>query len=106
MFRHIFKGIYGTGNSGFRYFVRKGSDSSKDKFFERDVAYESEYYYKQDRELLEILKQKTQDEVKSMQNEVRTMRDKIEEYTRDINEDLRFLKGLEKDLPATDTKES
>ncbi|XP_024937377.1 uncharacterized protein LOC107263866 isoform X2 [Cephus cinctus] len=103
MFRHIFKGIYGTGN---RYFVRKGSDSSKDKFFERDVAYESEYYYKQDRELLEILKQKTQDEVKSMQNEVRTMRDKIEEYTRDINEDLRFLKGLEKDLPATDTKES
>lgn len=58
----------------------------------------------QDKELLELLKQKMQEEVKCMQDEVTSMRSKIEQYTRDINEDLRFLKGLEKDLSASDKK--
>jgi len=38
-----------------------------------------------------------------MQREVQTMRNKIEEYNRSINENLRFLKGLEKEL-ADDKK--
>lgn len=44
-----------------------------------------------------MLKQKMQDEVKNMQDEVTVMRNKIEEYNRNINENVRFLKGLEKD---------
>lgn len=51
-----------------------------------------------------MLKQKMQDEVKNMQDEVTVMRNKIEEYNRNINENVRFLKGLEKDLSASDKK--
>jgi len=39
-----------------------------------------------------------------MQREVQIMRNKIEEYNRGINENLRFLKSLEKDLSANDKK--
>lgn len=46
-----------------------------------------------------------QEEVKCMQDEVTSMRNKIEEYNRTINENLRFLKGLEKDLSASDKKQ-
>lgn len=51
-----------------------------------------------------MVKQKMQDEVKCMQDEVTAMRNKIEEYNRNINENLRFLKGLDKDLSASDKK--
>lgn len=54
--------------------------------------------------MLKMVKQKTQDEVTSMRNEVRAMRSKIEEYNRNINENLRFLKSLERDLSAGDKK--
>lgn len=39
-----------------------------------------------------------------MQREVQIMRNKIEEYNRGINENLRFLKDLEKDLSSGDKK--
>jgi len=39
-----------------------------------------------------------------MQREVQVMRNKIEEYNRSINESLRFLKGLEKELADVDKK--
>lgn len=51
-----------------------------------------------------MLKQKLQDEVKCMQDEVITMRDKIEEHNRNIDENLRFLKDLEKNVSASDKK--
>ncbi|XP_076678322.1 uncharacterized protein LOC143374240 [Andrena cerasifolii] len=103
MFRQILRTLSCEGTSS-RYFKRKYSDSNKNKTT-NDIAYEAEHYYKhQDKELLELLKQKMQEEVKCMQDEVTSMRSKIEQYTRDINEDLRFLKGLEKDLSASDKK--
>lgn len=51
-----------------------------------------------------MVKERTQDEVKHMQREVRNMRHKIEEYNRGINENLRFLRDLERDLSAGDKK--
>lgn len=51
-----------------------------------------------------MLKQKMQEEVKCMQEEVTTMRTKIDEYNRSINDNLRFLKGLEKDVSASGKK--
>lgn len=47
--------------------------------------------------MLKVVKERTQDEVKHMQREVQTMRNKIEEYNRGISENLRFLKNLERD---------
>lgn len=58
----------------------------------------------QDKKLLKIVKQRTQDEVRSMRSEVQAMRNKIEEYNRNIDENLRFLRGLERDLSADDKK--
>ncbi|XP_011050885.1 PREDICTED: uncharacterized protein LOC105143967 [Acromyrmex echinatior] len=58
----------------------------------------------QDRKLLKDVKEKTQNEVKHMQREVQIMKNKIDEYNRGINENLRFLKSLEKDLSADDKK--
>ncbi|XP_011876690.1 PREDICTED: uncharacterized protein LOC105566902 [Vollenhovia emeryi] len=57
-----------------------------------------------DRKLLKVVKERTQDEVEHMRREVQIMRDKIEEYNRGINENLRFLRGLERDLSAGDKK--
>ncbi|XP_076631640.1 uncharacterized protein LOC143346895 [Colletes latitarsis] len=103
MFRYILRTLsYET--SSFKYFKRKSSDSNNNKTTNDNIAFEAEYYYKQDKELLEMVKQKMQDEVKCMQDEVTTMRNKIEEYNRNINENLRFLKGLDKDLSASDKK--
>ncbi|XP_076481032.1 uncharacterized protein LOC117157262 isoform X1 [Bombus vancouverensis nearcticus] len=105
MFRYILQRLSPEScfNSS-RYFTRRYSDSNKNKTSNNDIAYEAEYYYRQDKELLEMLKQKMQEEVKCMQDEVTSMRNKIEEYNRTINENLRFLKGLEKDLSASDKK--
>ncbi|TGZ51990.1 Uncharacterized protein DBV15_06989 [Temnothorax longispinosus] len=83
---------------------RKKHDSKTDQALLGDVACETEYYYKQDRKLLQVVKEKTQDEVKHMQKEVQIMRNKIEEYNRGISENLRFLRGLERDLSAGDKK--
>ncbi|EZA57080.1 hypothetical protein X777_01686, partial [Ooceraea biroi] len=69
-----------------------------------DVAYETEYYYRQNKKLLRDVKRKTRDEVKNMQREVQAMRSKIEEYNRGISENLRFLKDLERDSSADDEK--
>ncbi|KAG7200573.1 hypothetical protein KM043_001134 [Ampulex compressa] len=104
MFRFPLKGIAEEAFS-FLCVRRRMSEYNKDKQANRYVAYEAEYYYKQDKELLEMLKQKTQDEVKNMQEEVQAMHSKIEEYKRDINENLRFLRSLENDLPTSDKKE-
>lgn len=60
----------------------------------------------QDRELLKILKQKTEDEVAAMQEKVRGMKAKIDDYNRDIKETMRFLKGLEDDLSAGSKKKT
>ncbi|XP_012284529.1 uncharacterized protein LOC105701946 [Orussus abietinus] len=101
MFQRALRPVSRTGK---KFFIRANSTSNKDKFFEKDIAFESEYYYKQDQELLKMVKQKTQEEVTKMQNEIRAMRDKIEDTTKSINESLRFLKGLESDLPASNKK--
>ncbi|KYN43185.1 hypothetical protein ALC56_02367, partial [Trachymyrmex septentrionalis] len=82
---------------------RKKHDSKMDTSL-GDIACETEYYYKQDRKLLKVVKQKTQNEVEHMQREVQIMKNKIDEYNRGINENLRFLKSLEKDLSAGDKK--
>ncbi|XP_076240676.1 uncharacterized protein LOC143183123 [Calliopsis andreniformis] len=103
MFRYLLRSLSSEATCS-RYLKNKYSDSSKNKASNDEVAFEVEYIYKQDKELLEMLKQKMQDEVKNMQDEVTTMRNKIEEYNRTINENLRFLKGLEKDLSASDKK--
>lgn len=58
----------------------------------------------QDKKLLKVVKEKTEDEIKHMQREVQAMRNKIEEYNRGINENLRFLKDLDRDLSAGDKK--
>ncbi|XP_024870084.1 uncharacterized protein LOC112453521 [Temnothorax curvispinosus] len=70
----------------------------------RRVLEEARITDNQDRKLLQVVKEKTQDEVKHMQKEVQIMRNKIEEYNRGINENLRFLRGLERDLSAGDKK--
>ncbi|XP_020287494.1 uncharacterized protein LOC109856537 [Pseudomyrmex gracilis] len=103
MFRSVFRK---THMSRFiRYFNRRAKhDSKKDETALGDVAYETEYYYKQDKKMLKDIKEKTQDEVKQMQREIQIMRNKIEEYNRGISENLRFLKGLERDLSAGDKK--
>ncbi|XP_017889440.1 uncharacterized protein LOC108630596 [Ceratina calcarata] len=103
MFRYILRGLACESSSS-KYFKRRSSDSSKNQTPSDDIAFESEFYYKQDKALLEMLKQKMQEEVKCMQDEVTTMRNKIEEYNRTINDNLRFLKGLDKDLSASDKK--
>ncbi|XP_011639664.1 uncharacterized protein LOC105428832 [Pogonomyrmex barbatus] len=54
--------------------------------------------------MLQVLKEKTQDEVKHMQREVQIMQKKIEEYNRGISENMRFLKNLEKDLSTSKKK--
>ncbi|XP_012057486.1 PREDICTED: uncharacterized protein LOC105620606 [Atta cephalotes] len=69
-----------------------------------DIACETDYYHKQDRKLLKVVKEKTQNEVKHMQREVQIMKNKIDEYNRGINENMRFLKSLEKDLFADGKK--
>lgn len=100
------------------------SDSAGKKTSD-DGALEAEHYYKQvmleineatlrkevfinytsqDKELLELLKEKIQEEVKCMQDEVKIMRNKMDECNRNIEENLRFLKGLDKDLSASDQK--
>ncbi|XP_043284750.1 uncharacterized protein [Venturia canescens] len=89
-----------------RFISRNKSDATKDNFFDKNIAFESEYYYRQNPQLLKILKQKTEDEVVAMQNKVRDMKAKIDEYNRDINETMRFLKGLENDLSAGSKKKT
>lgn len=59
---------------------------------------------KQDKELLELLRKKTQDEVRSMKNKVRSMQHKIEMYNRDIDETMRFLNNLDKDIELKNKK--
>lgn len=44
---------------------------------------------------MKLLREKTLQDVKSMQEVIREMRDKIDEYNRDIRENVRFLKNLE-----------
>ncbi|KAL6263826.1 hypothetical protein P5V15_003909 [Pogonomyrmex californicus] len=89
----------------FRHFNgRRKHDSKKDQAPFGDVACETEYYYKQDKKMLQVLKEKTQDEVKHMQREVQVMQKKIEEYNRGISENMRFLKNLEKDLSTSKKK--
>ncbi|KYM97589.1 hypothetical protein ALC62_11883, partial [Cyphomyrmex costatus] len=86
---------------------RKKHDSKTDQASFGDIACETEYYYvtnNQDRKLLKVVMEKTQNEVKHMQREVQIMKNKIDEYNRDISENLRFLKNLEKDLSAGDKK--
>ncbi|XP_044010576.1 uncharacterized protein LOC122854192 isoform X2 [Aphidius gifuensis] len=78
--------------------------SKQDKFFDKNIAYESDYYYRQDKELLELLRKKTQDEVRSMKNKVRSMQHKIEVYNRDIDETMRFLNNLDKDIELKNKK--
>ncbi|KAL6423733.1 hypothetical protein ACFW04_010308 [Cataglyphis niger] len=104
MLRHVLKEI--RKPSYFIFDRRKKHDShtKKDQTSFGDLAYETEYYYKQNKKLLKVVKEKTQDEVKHMQREVQIMRNKIEEYNRGINENLRFLKDLEKDLSSGDKK--
>ncbi|XP_017793526.1 PREDICTED: uncharacterized protein LOC108575281 [Habropoda laboriosa] len=102
MFRYILRNL-SCEITSCRYLKRRYSDSNKSNSND-DIAFEAEYYYKQDKELLEMVKQKMQEEVKCMQDEVTMMRNKIEEYNRTINENLRFLKGVEKDLSASDKK--
>ncbi|XP_015184889.1 PREDICTED: uncharacterized protein LOC107070861, partial [Polistes dominula] len=90
-----------------RYFNSDNNPLYKNnKFLDDSLAYETEYYYKKDKKLLEILKRKTQNEVKNMQKEVNVMRNKIEEYNRDINENLRFLQELDKNTASNKKKGS
>ncbi|XP_078032762.1 uncharacterized protein LOC144467722 [Augochlora pura] len=103
MLRHTFRTLTSQVVSS-RFLTSKYSDSSTNKTSNDNIAFEADYYYKQDKELLEILKQKLQEEVKCMQDELKVMRNKMDEYNRNINENLRFLKGLEKDLSASDKK--
>ncbi|XP_029040854.1 uncharacterized protein LOC143305809 [Osmia lignaria lignaria] len=103
MFRYILRTL-SCETSSSKYLKRKYSDSNKNNVSNNDIAFEAEYYYKQDKELLDMLKQKLQEEVKCMQDEVITMRDKIEEHNRNIDENLRFLKDLEKNVSASDKK--
>ncbi|XP_076759320.1 uncharacterized protein LOC143428389 [Xylocopa sonorina] len=103
MFRYILRSL-ACETSSSRYLKRSSSDSSKNTSSTDHIAFETEYYYKQDKELLDMVKQKMQEEVKCMQDEVTSMRNKIEDYNRTINENLRFLKGLENDISASDKK--
>ncbi|XP_070513799.1 uncharacterized protein, partial [Cardiocondyla obscurior] len=83
----------------FRYFNgRRKHDSKVDQASFGDFACETEYYCKQDRKMLALVKEKTQDEIKHMRLELQIMQDKIEEYNRGISENLRFLRDLERDL--------
>ncbi|XP_018401195.1 PREDICTED: uncharacterized protein LOC108778486 [Cyphomyrmex costatus] len=102
MLRRVFRK---TCRYSFRHLnERKKHDSKTDQASFGDIACETEYYYKQDRKLLKVVMEKTQNEVKHMQREVQIMKNKIDEYNRDISENLRFLKNLEKDLSAGDKK--
>ncbi|CAL7937753.1 unnamed protein product [Xylocopa violacea] len=103
MFRYILRSLASETSSP-KYLKRWSSDSSKNTGSKDQIAFETEYYYKQDKELMEMVKQKMQEEVKCMQDEVTSMRNKIEDYNRTINENLRFLKGLENDISASDKK--
>ncbi|CAL1679782.1 unnamed protein product [Lasius platythorax] len=98
MFRHVLREVHECIPRYFNRRKKHDSRTKKDQTLFGDVAYETEYYYKQNKKLLKVVKEKTQDEVKHMQREVQVMRNKIEEYNRGINENLRFLKDLEKDL--------
>ncbi|XP_076395156.1 uncharacterized protein LOC143265663 [Megachile rotundata] len=91
-------------SSSCKYLKKKYSDSNEHKTPKNTIAFEAEYFYKQDKELLEMLKQKLQEEVKCMQDEVTTMRNKINDHNRTINDNLRFLKDLEKNVSASDKK--
>ncbi|XP_014475881.1 PREDICTED: uncharacterized protein LOC106745110 [Dinoponera quadriceps] len=85
---------------------REKHDSKKSPASFGEIAYETEHYYKQDKKLLRVMRQKTEDEVKLLRHEIQMMRNKIEEYNRSINENLRFLKNLENDqtTPAENKK--
>ncbi|XP_032663252.1 uncharacterized protein LOC116840539 [Odontomachus brunneus] len=83
---------------------RKKHDSKKSQASFGEVAYEMEYYYKQDKKLLKVMKQKIEDEVRHLRHEVQMMRNKIDEYNHNINENLRFLKSLESDQPFAGDK--
>lgn len=54
--------------------------------------------------MLKVVKQKIEDEVKHLRHEVQMMQNKIDEYNRNINENLRFLKSLESDQPSAGDK--
>ncbi|KAK2584943.1 hypothetical protein KPH14_002536 [Odynerus spinipes] len=105
MLRYVF--IKRTNSQICRYFNTENNNLYKNnKLLDGNIAYETEYYYKKDKELLERLRRKTQIEVKNMQREVNVMRSKIEEYNRDINENLRFLQNLEKNMASSKKKGS
>lgn len=53
---------------------------------------------------MKILKKKIEEEIRAMQKKVVAMRSRIEEYNRDIEENLRFLRGLENDLSGSTEK--
>ncbi|XP_066595785.1 ATPase inhibitor, mitochondrial-like [Prorops nasuta] len=84
--------------------IRNKHTLKENQFKRKDAAFEAAYYYKRDKQLLTALKQKTQDEIRTMQNEIRALRKKIIEHKRDIKETLRFLRELEEDLPSNDIK--
>lgn len=54
--------------------------------------------------MLKAMKQKTEDEVKHLRHEIQAMRNKIDEYKRNINENLRLLRSLESDRSAGEDK--
>ncbi|EFN76283.1 uncharacterized protein LOC105190674 [Harpegnathos saltator] len=104
MFRHV---IENMRRSTPRHVSRRNKHSSGKSPASRDeVAYEIEYYYKQDKKLLRAVKQKTEDEVKHLQHEIQVMRNKIDEYNRNINENLRFLRSLESNQPPAKDKKN
>ncbi|XP_032454816.1 uncharacterized protein LOC116738558 [Nasonia vitripennis] len=67
----------------------------KNPLFKKCKAYQIEDICKEDNYHYKLLREKTLQDVKSMQAVIREMRHKIEEYNRDIRENLRFLKNLE-----------
>ncbi|XP_063979042.1 uncharacterized protein LOC135163505 isoform X1 [Diachasmimorpha longicaudata] len=90
--------------NSFRYLSQKSNGTNLNKFQAKRIAFESDYYYKQNKELRELLKRKTQEEVQKMQNKVRSMQRQINEYNRDINETLRFLENLDKNVTSKEKK--
>ncbi|XP_034937496.1 uncharacterized protein [Chelonus insularis] len=77
--------------------------SSPEIFFTRDIAFESEYFYKQNKELRELLKHKIEEEVEKLRIDIKSMQKKIIEYEKDIRDNLKLLEELE-DNPKSSVK--
>ncbi|XP_011311330.1 uncharacterized protein [Fopius arisanus] len=90
--------------NSFRCLSQESNGANLKKFSAKRIAFESDYYYKQNKELRELLKRKTQEELQKMQNKVRSMQRQIKEYNRDIDETLRFLENLEKGVASKEKK--